>query len=239
MKPFGHLGFGLGKLSGGGGGGTALTFYTESPTLTLSADTYTQTSSSGGNVNRMSVLQQGVDSGRGKGYLELKINTWTTGEVLCIGGNEDFSQSSYNFYVTHNSAGATYNWGFKATGAGYFEQTNTAAASTLYDMGIAATGEIWAVCFDFDNGRSYFGSDDGGAAIIWADRPNGTTHVPPSDPTVDTGNFANILAETPGLFHLAVSHYKQGTSFTVNVGQSAFSYTPPTGYVAYNLLTFG
>jgi len=86
-----------------------------------------------------------------------------------------------------------------------------------------ANGDIVTIAIDDANGAVYLGSDSSGS-LVWQNS---------GDPTSGASKTGAVFGYTPGASTIApfISSFN-GSVATINTGQSAFTYTPPTGYKA-------
>ena len=143
----------------------------------------------------------------GKYYCEVTINDSSN---FVVGLVEGALLSTANRYLGQDSN--TYGYdagGQKVTGGSY------SSYGTSY-----TSGDVVGIIFDADNGKLYFSK-------------NGT--VQNSGNPVNGTNFAfENLTDGPYFFATSVENVSTANIF--NFGQSSFSHTPPTGFVALNSL---
>jgi hypothetical protein len=105
-------------------------------------------------------------------------------------------------------------WGFIANSANY--NTYTGGAATNAGSYTATTATAYQVAVDFDAGKMWFGFNN-----TWVASGNPSTGANP------TYTFTANTQLQPILSAYSNTNY-------INFGQRAFSYTPPTGFVAIN-----
>ena len=178
--------------------------------VVLSDGNLTATSASS---NRVSMSTFAVNSG--KWYWEMTFTGTMTGAVYGIGKHP----------VTLNNYLGIDQYGWSVLG-GYSgaKLTNNSGGGfgVTYKGSNVLSGETVACALDMDTGKVYWGSDgttDGTGTFAW---------YASGDPVAGT-NFA--FSGLTGDIYPACDADSRGT-MVVNFGQSAFTYTPPTGFNA-------
>jgi lysophospholipase L1-like esterase len=138
-----------------------------------------------------------------KWYWEVKSLTQAAGTNNVIGiGKSTASLASY-------PGGDTNGWGYSSVGAVY-----TNGSPVVTGLPTWAQGDIIGVALDLDNGKLWFSK-------------NGTW--------VQSGDPANGLnpqiSGIAGTLYPMVSPYKNGNQLEANFGQTALTYTPPSGFI--------
>jgi len=180
---------------------------------TLSNGNLTYSGSTGGDYQRNGTLP--VSSG--KWYYETVITTFT-------GANADmyigFSETS-NILNNTRSAGIQANQYsiYNYASATYLSKVTNGSGTTT-TMTIAGVNDVLMFALDLDNNKIWFGKNG-----TWIDSGNPAT-----------GTTATFSSVTAGSYVPAVTLSGAGVSVTLNstFGQRPFTYTPPTGFNAWN-----
>jgi len=181
---------------------------------------------SGGNLNAISDATAAWRSGAmtfgnfttGKWYYEVTANS--IGASTYVSAGWELTTINHTTQVSGVGAATGNNFGVLINNA--LRQTKVNSATFSSDSNANANGDVLMIAVDFDAGKGWVGKNG-----TWYDSGNPSTGTNPCTTTVSGGM-------TP-----AFQAYNAG-SLSFNAGQRAFSYTPPTGFVAlctYNLPT--
>jgi len=161
----------------------------------------------------------------GKYYWEVTCNT--LGYINQIG----LASSSKSMTNIHDSGATVSNrgWGFGS----WFSSFNGNVTKFKSDVGGGSPGTNWTgvgnpaatdvlmVAYDSDNGSLWFGKNG-----TWFDS-SGT-----ADPATNTDPRFSGLSDGTEWFALWAGYSTYSPNYTANFGQSGFTHTPPTGFVA-------
>jgi len=169
-----------------------------------------------GNLKSTISASQGVSLGTvavtsGKWYWEVTNGNTNAGgsrKVIGIVDVDNFIITSGEYFVDD-----AYGWGYVENGTK--ENNNSQSA---YGSVFDTAGKIVGVALDLDNGAIWFSND-------------GTWQNSATVGEIETGTTTNAaFTSLSGRFVPAYSDFSGNA--TVNFGQSAFTHTPPTGFVA-------
>lgn len=175
---------------------------------------------SGGNLNAISDATTNWRSGAmtfgnfttGKWYYEVTANSIGAATYISAG----WELTSFNHTTQTSGVGAASGNNFGVLINTALRQTKVNAAGFSSDVNVNANGDVLMIAVDFDAGKGWVGKNG-----TWYDSGNPSAGTNPCTTTVSGGM-------TP-----AYQAYNAG-SLSFNAGQRAFSYTPPTGFVALN-----
>ena len=185
-----------------------------------SAKTATEIVLSNGNLtatkNAPSVWKStlaGLGHTSGKKYWEYTIDVHPTSQHQMIGAQGDSVSLDFETFV--GATGSSFGWqSNKSAGQGDLRRNGT-QIDLLF--GEYDTGDIVMVAFDIDNGNAWLGKNG-----TWVQGDPGTATSPP------------VTGLSAGKWYAGWSGFSATNEATVNFGATAFTYTIPTGYTAYN-----
>lgn len=147
---------------------------------------------------------------KGKFYFELTFTTtgrYTSFGLISLAENRDLTDTNFSLAP---AGGIVY----PADGKRY-------SGATAYATGTSATGAVGVtvgIAMDMDNGKWFFHYDG-----VWQGGGDPITGVNP------------VRLLTPGVaYYPYLLWYSGNAAFLANFGASAFKYTPPTGYIAFD-----
>lgn len=146
----------------------------------------------------------------GKWYFEWQPSSIVDATLLAVGFG--VSTAPLNAFIGSQGGGANFSCGHYASGhASSGDGATTDAGKPV------AVGEWARIAIDIDAGKFWVGDSTGFAG----------------DPAAGTGNTESFTAATYTLFAM-FSANGLNDSVTANFGETAFQYTPPTGFAAWD-----
>jgi hypothetical protein len=168
----------------------------------------------------------------GKWYFEMILDAGTPSNAYAAMGLIPYPTPSNSYYTNLPSSASGTN--------GFSWQTGTANTLTLwidYDstyryvtinpITASANGDVMQIALDIDNNKIWVGRNN-----TWYDASGGSTGNPSTGANPTAINVSRYISEYGALVPFCSTG--QSNTVTANFGQTAFAYTPPTGFKSIN-----